>query len=54
MSPFRSSAGPATVAEPDAELLADDVGEARLAEARRADQQEVIERLFARLARLRA
>src|SRR5207247_3086719 len=33
--------------EPDTELLADDVGEARLAQARRADQQEVVERLLA-------
>src|SRR5207253_1825980 len=29
----------------DVELFADDVGEARLAEARRADEQEVVERL---------
>ena len=39
-------------AEPDAELLADDVGEARLAEPGRADQQHVVERLAARARRL--
>ena len=49
MSPLRSSAGPATRADADAELLAHDVREARLAEARRADEQHVVERLAARL-----
>jgi hypothetical protein len=34
-------------AQPDAELLTDDEGEARLAEPRRPDQEEVIERLAA-------
>ena len=41
-------------ADADAELLADDVGEARLAEARRADEQDVVERLAARAASPRA
>ena len=35
----------------DAELLPDDVGEARLAEARRPDEQDMVERLAARLRR---
>ena len=48
MSPLRSSAGPATRADADAELLADDQREARLAEAGRADEQDVVERLAAR------
>src|SRR5207244_10715123 len=39
-------------AEADAELLADDEGEARLAEPRRADQQQVVERLTAGPGRL--
>ena len=39
-------------ADADAELLADDVGEARLAEPRRADEQDVVERLAAALRRL--
>ncbi len=47
----RSSDGPATVRMPTAELLADDVREARLAEARRPDEQHVVERLAARLRR---
>ena len=34
-------------AQPHAELLADDVGEACLAQARRADQQQMVERLLA-------
>ena len=48
MSPFRSSAGPSDAADADAELLADDVREARLAEAGRPDEQHVVERLRAR------
>ena len=40
--------------EADPELLAHDVGEARLAEAGRADQQQVVERLAARRASPRA
>ena len=44
-SPFRSSAGPATHADAHAELLADDVRERRLAEPRRPDEQDVVERL---------
>ena len=36
-------------ADADAELLADDLRERRLAEARRADEQDVVERLAARL-----
>ena len=49
MSPFRSSAGPAIDAEADAELVAHDLRERRLAEARRADEEDVVERLPARL-----
>ena len=52
MSPFRSSAGPAIVRIADAELVADDERERRLAEPRRADEQDVVERLAARLGRL--
>ena len=48
---FFSSAGPGDRADADAELLADDVREARLAEARRAGEQHVVERLAARLRR---
>ena len=43
--------GPCDRADADAELLADDVREARLAEARRPDEQHVVERLAARLRR---
>src|SRR5919201_6855903 len=39
-------------ADADAELLADDVGEARLAEPGRADEEDVVERLAARPRRL--
>ena len=46
---LRSSAGPATGADADAELLADDVREPRLAEPGRAGEQDVVERLAARL-----
>ena len=42
---------PSDCANPDAELLPDDVREARLAEARRADEQDMVERLAARLRR---
>ena len=52
MSPLRSSAGPGDGADPRAELLADDEREARLAEARRADEEDVVERLAAGLGRL--
>ena len=52
MSPFRSSAGPGDAADAHAELLADDVREARLAEPRRPDEQDVVERLLAGLRRL--
>ena len=38
---------PGDAADADAELLADDVREARLAEARRPDEQDVVERLLA-------
>src|SRR4029078_7995883 len=38
-------------ADADAELLADDLGERGLAETRRADEQNVVERLAARLRR---
>ena len=48
---FRSSAGTGDRADADAELLADDVREARLAEARRADEENVVERVAARLRR---
>ena len=41
-------------AQPDAELLADDLRERRLAEARRAGEQHVVERLRPRLALRRA
>ena len=41
--------GPGDRAQPDAELLAHDLRERRLAEARRADEQDVVERLAARL-----
>ena len=47
-SPFRSSSRAGDGADPDAELLADDVGEARLAEPGRADEQDVVERLVPR------
>ena len=43
--------GPGDRAQPDAELLAHDLRERRLAEARRADEQDVVERLAARLRR---
>ena len=42
---------PGDGADPDAELLADHVGEARLAEAGRAGEQDVVERLAARASR---
>ena len=48
--PFERGAGGA--AQADAELLADDVGEARLAETGRPDQEEVVEGLAARSRRL--
>src|SRR5579884_4301362 len=38
--------------DPDAELLADDVGEARLTESRRADEEDVVERLSPALRRV--
>ncbi len=47
MSPLRSSAGPAVWTNGDAELLGDDPGEAGLAEAGRAGQQDVVERVAA-------
>ena len=43
---------PGDRADPDAELLADDVREARLAEPGRADEQDVVERLAPRLRRV--
>ena len=45
--------GAGDAADADAELLAHDVGEARLAEAGRADEQHVVERLAARAGRLK-
>src|SRR4029079_18044456 len=39
-------------ADPDAELLADDVREARLAEARRPDEEDVVERVAPSLRRI--
>jgi len=42
---------PGDGADPDAELLVDDVGEARLTEAGRPCEQDVVERLPARLRR---
>jgi hypothetical protein len=56
MSPLRSSAGPATVripTDPDPELLAHDLRERRLAEPGRPDEQDVVERLPARLGRVK-
>ena len=44
--------GPGDAADADAELLADDVREARLAEPGRPDEQDVVERLVARARRL--
>ena len=44
---FFSSAGPGDGAQADAELLADDLRERRLAEARRAGEEHVVERLAA-------
>ena len=52
MSPFRSSAGPGDGAQADAELLAHDRRERRLAEPGRADEEHVVERLAACLRRL--
>ena len=52
MSPLRSSAGPGDLADADAELLADDLRERGLAEAGRAREQDVVERLAARLRRV--
>ena len=52
MSPLRSSAGPGDRADADAELLADDGRQRRLAEAGRADQQDVVERVTPALRRL--
>ena len=49
---FFSSAGPGDRAEPDAELLADDLRERRLAEPGRAGEQDVVERLAPRLRRV--
>ena len=46
---FFSSAGPGDGAQADAELLADDLRERRLAEPRRAGEEDVIERLVAPL-----
>ena len=54
MSPLRSSAGPGDLPDADAELAADDLRERRLAEARRPGEQDVVERLAARLAPRRA
>ena len=48
MSPLRSSAGPAVCDERHAELLGHDAREARLAEAGRAGEQHVVERVAAR------
>ena len=47
MSPLRSSAGPAVWTNGTPELLGDDPREARLAQARRAGQQDVVERVAA-------
>ena len=49
MSPLRSSAGPGDLADADAELVADDLRERRLAEPGRPGEQDVVERLPARL-----
>ena len=51
-SPARSTAGPLRVADVHAELAGDDRGERRLAEARRAVEEDVIGRLSPRLGRL--
>ena len=48
MSALRSSVGPAVDTNGDAELLRDDPRQARLAQARRAGQQHVVERVAAR------
>ena len=47
-SPLRSSAGPAVCTNGDVELVGDDLGERGLAEAGRAGEQHVVERLAAR------
>ena len=52
MSPLRSSAGPATGRMPTPSSRADDVRERRLAEPGRAGEQDVVERLAARLRRV--
>ena len=52
MSPLRSSAGPGDLADADAELAADDLRERGLAEPGRAREQDVVERLAARLRRV--
>ena len=54
MSPLRSSAGPAVCTNGDVELGGDDLRERRLAEAGRAGEQHVVERLAAGGARPRA
>ena len=52
MSPLPLEGGAGDRADPDSELLPDDVGEARLPEPRRPDEQDVVERLLPRLRRL--
>ena len=52
MSPLRSSAGPAVMHERDVELGGEDLRERRLAQAGRAGEQHVVERLAARGGRL--
>ena len=52
MSPLRSSAGPGDLADADAELAADDLRERGLAEPGRPREQDVVERLAARLRRV--
>ena len=51
-SPARSSTGTGRLAQVDAELVRDDVRQRRLAEARRTEQQHVIERFLALSRRL--
>ena len=48
-SPLRSSAGPATCRMPTPSSLRDDLRERGLAEAGRAGEEDVVERLAARL-----
>ena len=51
-SPGFSSAGPEVRADVDAELARDQLGERRLAESRRAEEERVIERLAPRQRRV--